>query len=82
MAEPLGFLSATLAFAVIAASPGPANLAAASVAMATGRTKGMRFALGLALTGLKIMGGVYLLWLGLQSLGAAGVSLLRSSVPQ
>lgn len=95
MAEPLGFLSAALAFTVIAASPGPANLAAASVAMAAGRAKGMRFALGLALglffwgvlaamglgavlqssgwalTGLKVLGGGYLLWLGLQSLRAA-----------
>lgn len=95
MAEPLGFLSAALAFGVIAASPGPANLAAASVAMAAGRTKGMRFAVGLALgllfwgvlaavgmgavlqstgwalSALKIVGGLYLLWLGLQSLRAA-----------
>jgi len=95
MAEPLGLLSAVLAFAVVAASPGPANLAAAGVAMAAGRAKGMRFALGLALglffwgvlaaigmgailqstgwalTGLKIAGGLYLLWLGFQSLCAA-----------
>ncbi|SEL95085.1 Threonine/homoserine/homoserine lactone efflux protein [Roseovarius azorensis] len=49
MAEPLGMLSAALAFAVVAASPGPANLAAASVAMAAGRTRGLRFALGLGL---------------------------------
>lgn len=95
MAEPLGFFSAAAAFAVIAVSPGPANLAAASVAMAVGRAKGLRFALGLALglfvwgvlaavglgavlqatgwalSGLKIAGGLYLLWLALQSLRAA-----------
>ncbi|KNX42666.1 Threonine efflux protein [Roseovarius tolerans] len=95
MAEPLGLLSAVLAFAVVAASPGPANLAAAGVAMAAGRARAMRFALGLALglffwgvlaalgmgailqstgwvlTGLKVAGGFYLLWLALQSLRAA-----------
>ena len=47
MAEPLGLLSAVLAFAVVAASPGPANLAAAGMAMAAGRARAMRFALGL-----------------------------------
>lgn len=95
MADPLGFFFAAAAFAVIAVSPGPANLAAASVAMAAGRAKGLRFALGLALglflwgvlaaiglgavlqstgwalSGLKIVGGLYLLWLALQSLRAA-----------
>lgn len=95
MADLLGFFSAAAAFAVIAVSPGPANLAAASVAMVAGRAKGMRFAFGLslglafwgvlaavgmgavlqstgwALSALKIAGGLYLLWLALQSLRAA-----------
>lgn len=72
MAEPLEFLSATLAFAVIAISPGPANLAAASVAMATGRARGMRFALGLGL-GLFFWGVLAAIGLGavLQSTGWA-----------
>lgn len=72
MAEPLGVLSAALAFTVIAASPGPANLAAASVAMAAGRAKGMRFALGLGL-GLFFWGLLAAMGLGavLQSSGWA-----------
>ncbi|WP_297781265.1 LysE family translocator [uncultured Roseovarius sp.] len=77
MAEPLGFLSAALAFTVIAASPGPANLAAASVAMAAGRAKGMRFALGLGL-GLFFWGMLAAMGLGavLQSSGWA-LSILK-----
>lgn len=44
-----------LAFVVVAASPGPANLACATVAMRQGRAAGMRFALGLA-SGLAVWG--------------------------
>jgi len=44
-----------LAFLLVAASPGPANLACASVAMARGRAAGLRMALGLAL-GLSVWG--------------------------
>lgn len=96
MADLPGMLPALVAFAVVAASPGPANLAAASVAMAAGRAGGLRFASGLALglffwgvlaaigmgavlqstgwalTGLKLAGGLYLLWLAVKSLRAAG----------
>ena len=49
MGDPLSILPTLLAFAVIAASPGPANLAAASVAMSAGRARGLRFAFGLGL---------------------------------
>ena len=79
-----------IAFFVAAASPGPATLGAATVAMRSGRRDGIRFALGLsaglafwgiiaatgvgaileasawALTLLKLVGGVYLLWLALR----------------
>ncbi len=43
------------AFFVVTASPGPANLGCASVAMARGRSAGLRFGLGLAL-GLALWG--------------------------
>lgn len=83
------------AFVIVASSPGPANLAAATVAMAQGRRTGMIFALGLsaglwvwgllAATGLgavlqtsatvlgvlKVLGGLYLLWLAFGSARAA-----------
>jgi threonine/homoserine/homoserine lactone efflux protein len=44
-----------LAFLVVTASPGPANLACAAVAMSEGRRAGLRMALGLAL-GLSVWG--------------------------
>ncbi|WP_158966172.1 LysE family translocator [Chachezhania sediminis] len=50
-----GLGSIALAFLVVAASPGPANLGCASVAMAQGRGAGLRFGLGLAL-GLAVWG--------------------------
>ncbi len=83
------------AFVIVASSPGPANLAAATVAMSQGRRTGMIFALGLsaglwvwgllAATGLgailqtsatvlmvlKLLGGLYLLWLAYQSARSA-----------
>ena len=82
-----GLVAVALAFAVVAFSPGPANLACAAVAMAQGRAAGLRFGLGLSLglaawgvlaaiglgavmaasgfvlTALKVVGGLYLLWL-------------------
>ncbi|MEM1285648.1 MAG: LysE family translocator [Pseudomonadota bacterium] len=75
------------AFFIVAVSPGPANLAVATISMRSGREKGLEFGLGLslglavwgciaatgmgallqssvyALTALKILGGLYLLWL-------------------
>ncbi len=80
-----------LAFFVVAVSPGPANIAVATVAMRMGRGAAMRFGMGLGvglafwggvaatgmgavlqssvvlLTGLKVFGGLYLLWLAWQS---------------
>ena len=88
-----------LAFAVVTASPGPANIATATIAMRFGRRSGLIFGLGLgfglafwgviAATGmgavlqgsvrllvtLKILGGLYLLWLAFQS----GRSALHAS---
>ncbi|MEM7176835.1 MAG: LysE family translocator [Pseudomonadota bacterium] len=88
-----------LAFLVMAASPGPANIATATVAMRFGRLRSLWFGLGLSLglavwglvaaTGmgailqgsahllfvLKIAGGLYLLWLAVQS----GRSALRGT---
>ncbi len=83
-------LAVTLAFFVVAVSPGPANIAVATVSMRFGRASGLRFGLGLslgfafwgvvaatglgallqssatALTALKVLGGLYLLWLACQ----------------
>ena len=83
------------AFVIVASSPGPANLAAATVAMSQGRRRGMIFALGLSvglwvwgvlaatglgavlqtsatvLAGLKVLGGLYLLWLAYGSARSA-----------
>lgn len=88
-------LPAALAFFLVTVSPGPANIAVASVSMAAGRTCGMRFGAGLAaglafwglvaatglgallqsaaevLAVLKLLGGLYLLWLAWQSARAA-----------
>lgn len=84
-------VSVALAFFVVAVSPGPANLALATVAMRSGRRCGLLFGAGLAvglsvwglvaatglgalleasahgLAALKILGGLYLLWLAYQS---------------
>ncbi|MFK7966597.1 MAG: LysE family translocator, partial [Burkholderiaceae bacterium] len=84
-------ISIALAFWIVTVSPGPANIAVATVSMSAGRHAGMRFGFGLALglafwglvaaTGMgavlkgseiglyaiKLIGGVYLLWLAFQS---------------
>ena len=57
MGEPAALGAIALAFLVVAASPGPANLACASVAMARGRRDGLRIAAGLAI-GLALWGGL------------------------
>jgi threonine/homoserine/homoserine lactone efflux protein len=94
------------AFLIVTASPGPANIAAAMVAMRFGRSASLVFGLGLgiglafwgviAATGLgvilqgsakllfalKIIGGLYLLWLACQSWrSAAGDSLSVKGAP-
>ena len=80
-----------LAFLVVTVSPGPANIALATIAMNSGRRKGLQFGAGLTiglafwgliaatgmgavlqgsmhlLTGLKIFGGLYLLWLAISA---------------
>ena len=95
MIDTLDILGVAAAFLVVAVSPGPANIAVATVAMSAGRTPGLLcgagLALGLAVWGLvaatgmgavlqgsalllsalKIAGGLYLLWLALQSARAA-----------
>ncbi|QBF30011.1 LysE family translocator [Thalassococcus sp. S3] len=89
--ETLAALTSLATFAFAAASPGPATLAVAAVAMSAGRLHGLAMAFGLAiglaawgilaaigvgalvaqsaaaLTVLKIIGGLYLLYLGLKS---------------
>ncbi|MEO1637824.1 MAG: LysE family translocator [Pseudomonadota bacterium] len=84
-----------VAFLIVAASPGPANIAVATIALRWGHGPAMRFGMGLgcglalwgivaatglgailqssaiALTGLKIFGGCYLLWLAYQSARSA-----------
>ena len=84
-----------VAFFVVAVSPGPANIALATIAMSAGRSAAMRFGAGLGvglavwgvvaatgmgavlqgsaalLTGLKVFGGCYLLWLAYQSYRSA-----------
>lgn len=84
-------LTAILAFAVVTSSPGPSNIATATVAMRFGRRNSLVFGAGLAfglacwgvlaaagmgailqgsvylLIALKIFGGLYLLWLAIQS---------------
>ncbi|MBV6658616.1 MAG: LysE family translocator [Devosiaceae bacterium] len=52
-----------VAFAIVTVSPGPANLAAATVAMRSGRRTGLRFAAGLSL-GLALWGLVAATGLG------------------
>lgn len=90
-------LSIVAAFFVVTVSPGPANIAVATVAMSSGRSRGLMFGAGLsvglafwgavaatglgallqssahALMALKVIGGLYLLWLAYQS----GRSTLR-----
>ncbi|MEM8741102.1 MAG: LysE family translocator [Pseudomonadota bacterium] len=61
--DAVGLLAAGSAFLVIAVSPGPATLAAASVAMSAGRRAGLRFGLGLSL-GLAFWGLVAATGLG------------------
>ncbi len=84
-----------LAFFVVAVSPGPANIAVATIAMSRGRKVAMRFGMGLgtglafwgviaatglgavlqgsaiALTVLKLCGGLYLIWLAYKSMKSA-----------
>jgi threonine efflux protein len=84
-------MSVALAFFVVTVSPGPANIAVATVAMSSGRRRGLVFGAGLSfglalwgivaatgmgavlqgsttvLTILKVLGGLYLLWLAFQS---------------
>lgn len=48
MVDIVGLLAVSSAFFVVAASPGPATLAAATVSMGEGRVKGMQFGLGLS----------------------------------
>lgn len=88
-------LSVALAFLIVTVSPGPANIAAATIAMKYGRRSSLLFGAGLStglavwgviaatgmgailqgsvylLMGLKIFGGLYLLWLAYQSGRAA-----------
>jgi len=85
----------SLAFFIVTVSPGPANIAVATVAMSSGRLGGLLFGLGLSvglafwgvvaatgmgavlqgtnflLTALKVAGGLYLLWLAVQSARSA-----------
>ena len=49
MVDIVGLLSVSAAFFVVAASPGPATLAAATVSMSAGRKNGMQFGIGLSL---------------------------------
>lgn len=84
-------LPVALAFFIVTISPGPANLAVATIAMRQGRRAGQVFGLGLslglafwgivaasgmgailqasanALFLMKLLGGLYLLWLAVQS---------------
>ena len=73
-----GILASLVTFFVLAASPGPATLAAASVSMQTGRKGGLVFALGLAF-GLAFWGAIAATGLGavLQS-SAVVLSILKA----
>ena len=95
MSELPNIVVIALAFLIIAVSPGPANIATATLSMRYGRGVGLRFGLGLAaglafwgivaatgmgallqgsiyfLTALKVFGGLYLLWLAVQSARSA-----------
>jgi len=61
-----------LAFVVVAASPGPANLAAATVALTHGRKTGLIFAIGLTL-GLSFWGILAAMGMGAVLQGSATV---------
>lgn len=91
MAELENLLAVALAYFVVTVSPGPANIAVATISMSNGRRVGILFGVGLsvglafwglvAATGLgavlsasadvlfvlKLLGGMYLLWLAWQS---------------
>ncbi len=95
MIDIVSLVSTGLAFFVIAASPGPANISNAAIAMSCGRNISLRYALGLScglifwgiiaasglgallqssiylLMALKILGGLYLLWLAAASILSA-----------
>jgi threonine efflux protein len=97
MMDPISLISTGFAFFVVAASPGPATISTATVALRQGRRTGLLYGLGLSfglmfwglvaasgvgavlqssllvLTLLKVLGGLYLLWLAFQS----GRSALR-----
>jgi len=101
MLDPENLVSIALAFFIVTVSPGPANIAVATVAMRSGRRCGLIFGAGLsfglafwgliAATGmgallqgsvsllmvLKILGGLYLLWLAFRSARSA----LKESEP-
>ncbi len=92
MIDIVSLVSTGLAFFVIAASPGPANISNAAIAMSCGRNISLRYAIGLScglifwgiiaasglgailqssiylLMALKILGGLYLLWLAAASI--------------
>lgn len=96
MALILDLAPIAFAFFIVAVSPGPANLAVATISMRFGYGAGLRFGMGLGvglavwgcvaatgmgavlqtsavvLTALKVFGGLYLIWLALQSWRAAG----------
>ncbi len=66
-----------LAFAVVAVSPGPANIAVATVAMASGRRQGLAFGLGLSM-GLAFWGLVAATGMGAVLQGTAwGLTALK-----
>jgi len=91
MLEAANLTAIAVAFFVAAASPGPATIAVATVAMSSGRKTGLSFGVGLsvglafwgvvaatglgallqtsayALSALKLLGGVYLLWLAIHA---------------
>lgn len=95
MLDTLALASIGLTFFVITASPGPATLGNAAVAMSHGGRAGLKYAMGLTLglmfwgllavsgtgillqqsvyvlTGLKVLGGFYLLWLAFGSARSA-----------
>ncbi len=71
MVDMIGIWAALAAFVVVAAAPGPATLALATVAMRTGRGPGLRFGLGLS-AGLAFWGLV----------AAAGLGALLQSSAQ
>jgi len=92
-------IAIALAFFIVTVSPGPANIAVATVSMSSGRKNGLLFGLGLSvglgfwgivaatgmgvilqstaslLTIFKVLGGLYLLWLAVQS----GRSVMRKA---